>query len=63
MKTLKCADLVPGCSFVANGETMDEIVYKAVVHAVTVHGIEPTPELVAQVKAAVRNRLAFALNA
>jgi predicted small metal-binding protein len=62
MKRLTCADLVPGCSFVIDGETMDEIVYRAVVHAVTAHGIEPTQELVAQVKAAARHRRAVALN-
>jgi predicted small metal-binding protein len=53
---------VPGCRFVAEGETMDEIVYKAVVHAVTVHGIEPTPDLVAQIKAAVDEDRAVPLN-
>ncbi len=63
MKMLKCADLVPGCSFVVEGETMDEIVYRAVVHTVTVHGIEPTPDLVEQIKAAVRDRCAVPLNA
>jgi predicted small metal-binding protein len=63
MKILKCASLVPGCRFAAEGETMDEIVYKAVVHAVTVHGVEPTPDLVEQIKAAVCDRCAVPLNA
>ena len=63
MKVLKCASLVPGCRFIARGGTMDEIVYKAVVHAVTMHGIEPTPEFAAQIKPAVRESRAAALNA
>ncbi|MEJ2122237.1 MAG: DUF1059 domain-containing protein [Alphaproteobacteria bacterium] len=51
-KTLKCGDLMPGCDFVAHGESEEEVLQKAAVHAKESHGIEEiTDEVVAQVRA------------
>jgi predicted small metal-binding protein len=51
-KTLKCGDLMPGCDFVAHGESEEEVLQKAAAHAKESHGIEEiTDELVAQVRA------------
>lgn len=52
-KVLKCGDLMPGCDFQATGETEDEILQQAAEHAKEVHGIDPTPELVEQVKSVI----------
>lgn len=52
-KVLKCGDLMPGCDFQARGETEDEILQQAAEHAKEVHGIDPTPELVEQVKSVI----------
>ena len=55
-KQLKCGDLMPGCDFVAKGETEDEVLGKAAEHAKTAHGIEQvTPELAAKVKGAIKD--------
>jgi predicted small metal-binding protein len=53
-KTLRCGDLVQGCPFEARG-TEEEILQKAAPHAVEAHGMEITPDLVAAVKAAMRD--------
>lgn len=54
-KVLKCGDLMPGCSFQAKAETEDEVLQAAAAHAKEVHGLEPTPDLVEKVKAAIRD--------
>ena len=55
-KQLKCGDLMPGCSFVAKGATVDEVLAKAAEHAKTAHGIQQvTPELAAKVKGAIKD--------
>jgi predicted small metal-binding protein len=43
MKTRRCGDLVPGCNFVARGESEPEIMKKAAAHAKEAHGIDPVP--------------------
>ncbi len=53
-KVLKCGDLVPGCAFEARGETDEEILKAAAAHAKEAHGLEPSSELVAKVKSAIR---------
>jgi predicted small metal-binding protein len=53
-KVLKCGDLVKGCTFEARG-TEDEILQKAGPHAKDAHGMDVTPDLVAAVKAAIRD--------
>lgn len=53
-KTLKCGDLMPGCDFVAQGESEEDILRQAAAHAKEAHGIdEVTDELVAQVRAKI----------
>lgn len=54
-KVLKCGDLMPGCDFQARGDTDDEVLQQAAVHAKEAHGIDPTPELVDQVKAVIKD--------
>jgi len=56
-KILECAKVDPssGCTHVVRGETEDDVLKKAAEHAKE-HGIrEVTPELLARVKANVRN--------
>jgi len=51
---LKCGDLMPGCDFVAQGESEEDILRQAAAHAKEAHGIdEVTDELVAQVRAKI----------
>ncbi len=55
-KILDCAKVDPssGCNYVVRGETEEEVLQKAAVHA-REHGIrEVTPELVKLVKANIR---------
>ncbi|MDJ0949946.1 MAG: DUF1059 domain-containing protein [Alphaproteobacteria bacterium] len=55
-KTLACGDLMPGCDFVAEGESEDEVLAKAAAHAKAAHGIEEvTEDLAAKVKAAIKD--------
>ena len=51
-KIIDCNKVNPtsGCSHVVRGETEDELLRNAAVHAKE-HGLEPTPELLEQVKA------------
>ena len=52
-----CNDVVRGCAFEATAETEEELMKKVVEHAAQEHGVqEVTPELAAQVKAAIRSR-------
>ena len=55
MKTLACGELVPGCAATIRAETEDEILAQAGRHAVEVHDLAVTPELVAQVRAHIRD--------
>jgi len=54
-KVLKCGDLMPGCEFQARGETVDEILRAAAVHAKEAHGLDVTPELAEQVKSKIQD--------
>jgi len=54
MKTLACADLVPGCPAMIEAETDEEILQIAAKHAVEAHGLTVDDELVAAVKGAIR---------
>ncbi len=55
-KTMKCGDLMPGCDFVAHGESEDEVLQKAAAHAKEAHGIEEiTDDLVAQVRGKIKD--------
>lgn len=52
---LACGDVVPGCTFVAQAKDNDDLMKQVVTHAAEVHGVtEVSPELLAKVKAAVK---------
>lgn len=56
-KHIACHSLVPGCAFEAAAETEDALLREVAAHAAQAHGIaEVTPELAAEVKAAIRTR-------
>jgi predicted small metal-binding protein len=56
-KVLRCGDLMPGCSFVAEGQDVAEVMAKGAEHAKTAHGMTAIPpELVAKVQAAIKDR-------
>jgi predicted small metal-binding protein len=51
---LACGRLMPGCDFVAEAPTEEELLKKAAAHAAEAHGIkEITPELAAKVKSVI----------
>lgn len=53
-KHIKCDAIVPGCTWTGSAPTEEALVQKVVEHAAHVHGItEVTPEVAAQVKAAI----------
>ena len=55
-KEMRCAELMPGCNFVATGATEEEVMRKATQHAKEKHSIkEMTPELARKVKAAIHD--------
>lgn len=55
-KTMKCGDLMPGCDFVAHGESEDEVLRNVAAHAKEAHGIEEiTDDLVAQVRSKIND--------
>ena len=56
-KELECGDVVAGCSFKASASNEDELLKQVAAHAAEKHGVkELTPELAAQVKAAIQSR-------
>jgi len=56
-KELRCGDLMPGCDFVAKGNTSDEVMQKAAEHARKDHGMTSIPPDVAQkAQSAIRDR-------
>ena len=56
-KQISCGDVVPGCAWKASAQTEEELVKQVAAHAAEAHGVEDvTPELAAQVKAAIRTR-------
>ena len=44
-----------GCGHVIHGETEEDVLQQAAEHAQTEHGMEATPELMAQVKQHIRD--------
>ena len=54
MKTLACGDIVSGCSATFSGESDDDILAQAGQHAVEVHGIDVTPEVVDMVRSHIK---------
>jgi predicted small metal-binding protein len=56
-KHIACADVVEGCAFQATADTEQELLRTVSAHATKDHGIEEvTPELAAQLKAAIKSR-------
>lgn len=56
MKRLECGSIVPGCNFVAHGQTEDELMMKAADHARSAHGVEHLSEpLKAKIKASIKD--------
>jgi predicted small metal-binding protein len=43
MKEFKCGDLVPGCDFVIEGESDDQILEEVAVHVREEHGMDEVP--------------------
>lgn len=53
-KRIQCGAIVPGCTWTASAPTEEALVQKVVEHAAEAHGVRNvTPELAAQVKAAI----------
>lgn len=58
-KAMRCGDVVPGCDFVARGDTEDEVMGQVAEHARSAHGVESvSPELAAQARAAIHEESA-----
>jgi len=56
-KHIACNDVVAGCRFEASAPNENELLQKVTAHAAQEHGVkEVTPELAAQVKAAIATR-------
>ena len=56
-KHIACGDVVGGCAWKADAPTEEELLKKVVAHASSAHDVKDvTPELAAQVKAAIRER-------
>jgi len=55
-KVIYCGKVNPSsdCDHVIRGENVEEVLQKAGVHAKE-HGLEPTPELIEKVKAAIED--------
>ena len=55
-KSLSCKDVGMNCDFKASGETMEELMQAAALHAKEAHGLDSIPpELMPMVQAAVRD--------
>ncbi len=53
-KELRCAELMPGCNFVATGATDDDVLRKAAQHAKDKHSVkELTADFTKKVKEAI----------
>jgi predicted small metal-binding protein len=54
-KELRCGDIMPGCDYVARGESVEDVLAKGAEHARDVHGIlEMDEATAAKVQAAIR---------
>ena len=54
-KHIACGDVVEGCAWKADAPSEEELLKKVVAHASSAHDVKDvTPELAAQVKAAIR---------
>ena len=56
-KQFACGAIVDDCEFTVSARTEEDLLKQVAEHAATAHGVkEVTPELAAQVKAAIRTR-------
>ena len=56
-KQFACGAIVDDCGFTASAQTEEDLLKQVAEHAAAAHGVkEVTPELAAQVKAAIRTR-------
>lgn len=56
-KILRCGDVVPGCSFVAEGKDVAEVMAKGADHAKMTHGMATIPpDVAAKVQAAIKDK-------
>ncbi len=54
-KKLACGDVVPGCKYVAEATTEDQLLQQVAKHAAESHGLkEVTPELLTKVKSVIK---------
>ena len=56
MKQVRCKDLGFDCDHEIQAETEEEVLKQVAEHAVTVHQLEVTPELVEQVKPLITDK-------
>ncbi|MBI2171053.1 MAG: DUF1059 domain-containing protein [Chloroflexi bacterium] len=49
-RALRCRDMGMDCAAVITGATDEEVLQKAAAHATTVHKMQATPEMAAQMK-------------
>lgn len=55
-KIIRCADLMPGCNAVVEGNDVAEVMAKAAEHAKKDHGVTTIPpEMIAKVQAAIKD--------
>ena len=58
-KVLRCGDVVPGCDYVAHGDSESDVLRQAAEHARTAHNVnEISPELADKVRSAIRDEAA-----
>ena len=58
-KVMHCGDLMPGCDFVARGDSETEVLQQAAERAHSAHNIqEITPELADMVRGAIQDEAA-----
>ena len=56
-KQIACGDVVEGCAWKGDAASEEELLQKVVAHAADAHDVKQvSPELAAQVKAAIRDR-------
>lgn len=54
VKVINCSDMGSDCTFVAKGETVDEVMEVGAAHGKEVHGIdELTPEMIKMVESLI----------
>ncbi len=56
-KEIRCGDLMPGCSFVAEGQDVAEVMAKGAEHAKKDHGMATIPpEMIQKVQGLIRDK-------